>query len=124
VTSKEYLDQARFLDMRINAKLAQLESLKNLRLRAESADGTVMKIAAMQKEINRDIDSLVDLKTEITRRIRQLSKPEYQTLLELRYLCFLTWDEIFLQMRYARRHFFRLHKQALEELDRLRSRPP
>ena len=84
----------------------------------------VFKILALQSDINRDIDSLVDLKAEITRRIRRLSKPEYQTVLELRYLCFLTWDEIILQMRYARRHVFRLHKEALEELESLRSRPP
>ena len=116
MTSKEYLEQARFLDMRINAKLEQLESLKNLRLRAESADGTVTKIAVMQEEINRDIDELVDLKAEITRRIRQLSKPEYQTVLELRYLCFMTWEEIGDRMRYSMPYLFKLHTRALEEL--------
>lgn len=110
--------------MRINAKLEQLDSLKNLRLRAESADGTVTKIAAMQEEINRDIDELVDLKAEITRRIRQLSKPEYQTVLELRYLCFMTWEEIIDRMCYTGRHVFRLHKEALEEFESRRSRPP
>ena len=37
MTAKEYLEQARFLDMRINAKLQQLEELKKLMLNVGKA---------------------------------------------------------------------------------------
>ena len=111
--AKEYLEQARFLDMRINAKLKQLDSLKELMLFSSSP---VPKILSLQSDINRDIDELVDLKAEITRRIRQLSKPEYQTVLELRYLCFMTWEEIGGRMRYSMPYLFKLHTRALKEL--------
>ena len=112
--AREYLEQARFLDMRINAKLAQLDSLNNLLLKA--GDAAPDKILSLQSDINRDIDELVDLKAEITRRIRQLSKPEYQTVLELRYLCFMTWEEIGGRMRYSMPYLFKLHTRALKEL--------
>ena len=47
--AKKYLDQTRFLDMRITAKLAQLEELHRLMLRVGGSDGTAAKIAAMQE---------------------------------------------------------------------------
>lgn len=116
MNAKEYLEQARFLDMRITAKLAQLEELEKLMLKAE---GSVGKIAGMREEINRDIDELVDRKREITDLIRRVSKPEYQTLLELRYLCFWNWEKISMNMHYSRSQLFNLLPCALEEIKRI-----
>lgn len=94
--------QAKFLDMRINYKIQQVEALINLATSASSvltgmprnpnkatskmAD-TVAKIVNMQAEINRDIDELVDLKKEISSTIKAVPSPKLQTLLEKRYLC-------------------------------------
>ena len=77
---KEYLSQARYLDMRIQSKLEQLESLNELATkctsvitgmphspskRTSSMADTINKIIDLQFEINKDIDNLVDLKEEI-----------------------------------------------------------
>ena len=77
MTAKEYLMQAKFLDMRINSKIQQVEALNDLATSASSVlTGTphnpnkptskmadaVAKIVDLQAEINRDIDELVDLK--------------------------------------------------------------
>ena len=75
----------------------------------------------MQAEINRDIDELVDLKREITAVIRQVSRPEYQTLLELRYLCFWNWEKISMNMHYSQSQLFNLLPCALKEVDRILS---
>ena len=77
------------------------------------------KIAGMQEEINRDIDELVDLKREITDVIRRVSRPDYQTLLELRYLCFWNWEKISRQMGYSLHHVFKLNNSALHELEKI-----
>ena len=45
--------------------------------------------------------------------------PEYQLVLELRYLCFKSWEEIALQMGYDVRHVFRLHGEALKAISDL-----
>lgn len=71
------------------------------------------KIIDLQNEINADIDRLVDLKREIVAVIKAVEQPEYQTLLEKRYLCFLTWEQIAVDMNYGIDNVFKLHKKAL-----------
>ena len=121
--AKEYLEQARFLDMRINAKQAQLDSLHQLMLKLGGSDRAAAKISILQEKINRDIDSLVNLKDEITCRISQLSKPEYQTVLELRYLCFWSWEKIAVNMHYHQLYIYELHRAALKEFSEVLQRP-
>ncbi len=76
----------------------------------------VSKIVDLQEEINRDVEKLVDLKREIVWRIKAVDEPEYQTLLELRYLCFKTWEQIAVDMGYNVRHVFRLHDEAVNSI--------
>ena len=128
--AKEYLSQAYRLDQRIDAKIEQVMSLRNLAAKATSTlsdvapSGTrnvhrmediVIKIIDLEEEINADIDSLVDLKREIMRVIKALPNPEYQTLLELRYLCFKSWEQIAVMLDYDLRYTHKLHNRALEE---------
>lgn len=129
MTTKEYLSQAYRLDQRINSKLEQVESLNELaakvsttltgmpknsnRATSNMAD-TVTKIIDLQQEINNDIDCLVDLKREIVEVIHSVENIECQTLLELRYLCFKTWEQIAVDMNYTVRNIHLLHKEALE----------
>lgn len=128
MTVKEYLGQAYRLDQRINSKLEQLESLNGLATKCTStltgmpknpshstsmmADA-VAKIVDLQAEINRDIDLLLDLKCEMVRVIKNVEHSEYQTLLELRYLCFKTWEQIAVDMNYSIDNVYRIHRKAL-----------
>lgn len=131
MTVKEYLGQAYRLDQRINSKLEQVDSLNELATKATStltgmpknpnksksivAD-TVVKIIDLQTEINKDIDRLVDLKREIVAMIKSVSNTEHQTLLELRYLCFKSWEQIAVDMGYNVRHVYRIHDEAVEKI--------
>ncbi len=45
-----------------------------------------------------------------------LDSHEYQILLEQRYLCFKSWEQISVDLGYSIQHTFRLHDAALEEL--------
>ena len=130
MTTKTYLSQARYLDMRIKSKLQQIDSLNELTTTCTSvltgmphnpsgsvsrmADA-VCKIVDLQNDINRDIDTLVDLKKEIMGVIKAVANPEHQTLLEKRYLCFLSWEKIAVDMGYDLRYTHKLHIRALEE---------
>ncbi len=113
MTVKEYLSQAYRIDQRINSKLEQVASLRALATKAtytlsdtppsgsrnvQSMENVIVKIIDLENEINEDIDTLVDLKREIVGVIKRIDNPEYQTLLELRYLC-----------------FYKLHRKALEQ---------
>ena len=128
MTAKEYLSQAYRLDQRINSKLEQVASLNQLATKCtytitgmprNPGHGTstiaevVTKIVDLQADINRDIDSLVDLKREIVGVIKAVDNTECQTLLELRYLCFKSWEQIAVDMGYNVRHVYRLHDVAV-----------
>ena len=76
----------------------------------------VNKIIDLQTEINYDIQKLVDLKREMVRVIKAVDNTEYQTLLELRYLCFKTWEQIAVDLGYNVRHVYRMHDEAVESI--------
>ena len=129
--AKEYLGQAYRLDQRINSKLEQIASLDELTTKCNLTltgmprnpdRGTsnmaeaVGKIIDLQTEINYDIQKLVDLKREMVRVIKAVDNTEYQTLLELRYLCFKTWEQIAVDLGYNVRHVYRLHDEAVESI--------
>ena len=129
--AKEYLSQAYRLDKRIDSKIEQLKSLNLLATKCTSTlsdmpksqsisnsrlEDTVVKIVDLQEEINRDIDSLVDLKRDIVRTIKSVQNPEYQIILELRYLCFKTWEEIAVQMNCSIDNVFKIRKNALKSV--------
>lgn len=132
MTAKEHLGQAYRLDQRINSKIEQVASLNELATKCTSsltgmprnpnrASSTmadaVAKIIDLQAEINRDIDRLVDLKREIVSVIKSIDNLEYQTLLEKRYLCFLTWEQIAVDMGYDLRYLHKLHNRALLKVE-------
>ena len=131
MTAKEYLGQAYRLDQRINAKLEQVMSLRDLATKATSTlsdvapSGTrnvhrmediIVKIVDLENEINHDIDNLMDLKREMVSVIKAVADPELQTLLELRYLCFKSWEQIAVEMEYSIQHIFRLHDKSIKEI--------
>jgi len=56
------------------------------------------------------------LKREIVKVIKTVDNIEYQTLLELRYLCFKTWEQIAVDMGYNVRHVYRVHDLAVSTI--------
>jgi len=131
MNAKEYLSQAYRIDQRINSKLEQVMALRDLLGKANvtltgmpkaptpnphSMEDIIVKMVDLESEINDDIDTLVDLKSEIMRCIKRVDNPEHQTLLELRYLCFKRWENISAEMGYSLRRIYELHNMALEQI--------
>jgi seryl-tRNA synthetase len=129
MTAKEYLSQAHRIDQRINSKLEQVKSLRALAEKAASTmsntpksnvrnvsrmEDIIVKMTDLEAEINADIDALMDLKGEIVTAIKRIDNTEYQTLLELRYLCFMRWEAIAVEMSFSSQHMFRMHDAALK----------
>lgn len=131
MNAKEYLLQARYLDERITSKTQQIASLNDLATRCTSTfsdmprnpnhggskiEDCVIKIIELEESIKKDIEKLVDLKSEIMAVIKAVPNVEYQTLLEKRYLCFITWEQIAVDMNYSMQHIHRMHSSALKEI--------
>ena len=131
MTVKEYLSQARTLDMRIKSKLQQIESLNELATSCtvvysdmprnpnhggSKIEKAVVKIIEVEESLKRDVENLVELKKEIMTTIHSVANLELQTLLEKRYLCFLSWEQIAVEMHYSIQHIYRMHDEALSSV--------
>ena len=134
MTAKEFLGQAYRLDQRINSKLQQIDSLRGLTQKVtqsydnevvsrtrnvSSLEDAIIRLMEAEEELNRQIDQLVDTKIEIGKLIEKVHNESYRLLLEKRYLCFLSWDQIAAEMHYSRRWVLNKHERALEVADRL-----
>lgn len=131
MTAKEYLSQALLLDHRIDSKIEQIASLNALATKCTSAitgmphnpspsqstmADAICKIVDLQELLKKDLSTLVDLKREIMGVINGIENDEYKTVLEKRYLCFLSWEQIAVDMGYEMSWLYRLHQRALEKV--------
>lgn len=131
MNAKEYLSQAFHIDQRINSKLEQVMKLRETSTKATATlsdmprsdtpnvhrlEDTICKIIDLENEINHDIDKLVDLKREARDVIGQLSDPDQQLILEMRYLSYKSWTQIMEELDYSETSIYRLHGQALKNL--------
>ena len=128
MNAKEYLSQAWYLDKRIKTKERQLdwhkshavyvspklsEVPKAPSIRRSPVEESVVRIIELEREINESIAKLIRLKTEIADVIRSVNSMECETLLEMRYLTFLGWDQVAAQLDYSQDYVYHLHRKAL-----------
>ena len=78
-----------------------------------------MKILELQESLQTDIDRLVELKKEIMGTVKAVEDVELQALLEKRYLCFLSWEKIAVDMHYSIQHIYRMHDTALAAVEEI-----
>ncbi len=133
MNAKQYLSQAYRLNELINSNLSELQQLRVLSTTVSSSSlsgmpvsGTrntepafvrcIQKITDLEKEINEEIDRLVDLKKEIRDVINDIASPNERLLLRLRYIEFMTWEQIAEQMHYSVVQIHRIHAGALQNV--------
>lgn len=129
MAAREYLGQAYWLDQRINSKISQALLLRNSAMNISAnlkeicvqtsrvnsnTEETLVKIYDQEKEICKQIGELIDLKQEIRQAIEAVPSIEHRLLLELRYLCFRSWEEIAIEMNYSIDYTYKVHRKALE----------
>ena len=109
MTTKEYLEQYRTLNLMINAKM---ERARLWRQRAEyvspsGAGGTRGKIR----------DRVGDtVGREISDKIKSVKQDKQRQILELHYLNGFSLDDVAERMHYSYRQVCRIHAQALSEI--------
>lgn len=131
MTAKEYLQQVRTIDERINCKLADVARLQDMATRItpimredDGASGggcshdrladTVAKIVDLKAEIDWDVDRLVDKKKEVSSLLDKLTDRRYYAVLFRRYILFETFEQIACEMNCSWRNACYLHGQALD----------
>lgn len=131
MTAKQYLRQAYRLNELINSHIREVEQL---RLISTSLPGTdfsqervqggmlpgdrmpniIAKIVDLESQINREIDSFIDLKKEIHDAIDKVANCNEKLVLRYRYIEFLTWEQIAEQMNYSITQIHRIHANSLQ----------
>lgn len=134
LTAKQYLDQLRVIDTKINQKM---EELADLMIAATSTgaidyskdrvqtspqnaqENRICKYVDLDAEINREIDEFVDIKHRVTKEIQELNVDYYIKILFKVYVQYKTVkdaaNEIGLSYQYVRD----LHKKALKAFEEL-----
>ena len=122
--AKKYLSQAFGLNQRIESKLKQIDELHYLASKAtvtysdmprnpnkghSKVEETVIKIMELEEEIKADMDTLVNLKQAV-------KEPELQTILDLRYLAYMRWEQIAIELDYGIDNVYILHRKALDQI--------
>ncbi len=126
--AKTYLNRAFRLDLKINTKIEQLEHLRELSYKITSIiredkvscsgpkskmEEAVIKVIMVEHAINEAIDRFVDTRNDISKKIGLLVNEDEMVLLELRYLCFNSWEQIAVKMNYSISYVYKLHQSAL-----------
>jgi len=124
---KNYLSSFAILDAQINAKLKEKESWisRVLSLKSNSREcfadveskTIIEKIEQIEREIVKDIDTLVDLREEILSKIETLEDEVLKQILYSKYILGKPFSQIGEELCYCEKQIGRLHKKAVLELE-------
>lgn len=135
MTAKEYLQQLQRLDIMINQKIKEVD---DLRLKSQSTgsidyskervqtshSGEVQfvklidRIIDLEAEINAEIDAFAGEKHKIINQIQRLKNVDEMQVLHKRYVEFLTFERIAVDMNYTIRNIYFIHGRALQNFER------
>lgn len=135
MNAKAYLQRVYRLNELINSDLAELEELRALATSITPGDvskdkvqgnaqndkigNIVAKIVDLNTEINNEIDEYVDFKKEVRTKIMLVPDNTEKLILKYRYLEFLTWEQIAVNLNYTFQWVHVLHKRALKNFEKI-----
>lgn len=140
MTAKEYLSQIRLLDRKIDQRIEEAAELRQIAVGLRSPElkndavqtspsgdpigSAVGRYLDIEAEVNAMIDRYIDLKHKIIGEIHELPDQRMVELLYLRYVKYMTLEEISCRMEkqngghYSYDHTRRLHWRALKEFSK------
>lgn len=82
----------------------------------DKVQSTIEKLEEQEEKIDKKIDLLHEVKTDIEKVIQSVEDDTLKLLLRYRYINGLTWEKIAVTMNYDYRWILRLHGKALNKL--------
>ena len=129
MTTKEYLSRAFEIDRRLQIKYRRFKVMQDRAsgsyYRNESVtvnqlylqsrmEEYALKAIELQAEITEDKALLEAVRSEIKQAIRSTGNELYVSILDMRYLQYMSWEEICSQTGYSRSNAYRIHGIALD----------
>ena len=135
MTAKEYLAQLHCLDSKIKALEIEIEQLRYdvYGINSSAIDGERVQSSVRQDKITDKLSDLMEmsndlvnkifekskLRNEIIQTITRLPNASYIDVLMSRYVLMLSWESISSRLHISVQHCYRLHGNALQEVDKL-----
>lgn len=131
---RELLNSHYAINHQIDMKLEQIAELRSLAAKVTTSPfseshsqgtytdrvgRTAARIIDLEKEINDEIDKLVETKLKIRELVSLLHDGIQRTIIERHYILNESWEKISEKIGYSRRHVTRLHDKAIENLEML-----
>ena len=83
-------------------------------------ESCAVKIADLQAELNEDAQELIEIEKSVQEAIKLIPDVgNVRFMLELRYLNYLSWEEVAVAIGYSERNLHYHHKNALEQIKSL-----
>ena len=130
--AKKYLQEIQRLEELLNQRLEELSSLKAMHglrgcnlsekvqtsTKGDTLESAVIKCVELQDKVNALIDEFVDKKNIIISRIQALSDTRCIKILYMRYVRYMSFESIAVELCYSYDHIRRLHAKALKDFER------
>ena len=132
-TAKKTLQSVRILDIRIDAKIAEIAQLKDMVTKvtptltgvtipsgnSDKIGDAVSRIVDLQNEINADIDAYVDAKRSVSGILDRITDADQLQVLNKRYIQYKQWETIATDMNMTLRNVHYIHGSALKTVSEI-----
>lgn len=134
MTAKEYLGRAFYIEDEINTKLLEIELLESSITKRTQSFGNISqsssnenrqeskivtyidKVNKLNNEINCEIDTLLEVKSDIRKKINRLTNPQSRLILTKHYILLKSIKEIFEKSKYSEiKSVYNIRDQAIKE---------
>ena len=129
--AKKYLQEIQRLEELLNQRLEELASLKAMyglrgcnlsekvqtSTKGDALESSVIKCVELQDKVNTMIDEFVDKKHHIISQIQSLTDTRCVKILYMRYIRYMSFESMAVELHYSYDHVTRLHKKALIDFE-------
>ena len=136
MTTKKFLKQAIATHLAVESRLEQIARLQSLATRTTTAITGVpsagtsassiieTRIGEIQEQsalLAEELSRMIDVRNEVAETIARVQNPDERCLLELRYLCHYSWEQVAKIFSCTERAAFYLHERAVKNLSAQRN---
>lgn len=83
-----------------------------------SNDTMYINYLKLKTDLMSSVSKLMEYKREVLKIINIIENPSYRLILECRYINRMTFEKIAEQTNYDERNIYRIHKKAIDEVDK------
>lgn len=131
MTAKEFLQQVYIANKEIDAKLEQIAHLQSLATRTTSAikgvpsgdsatnsriENSIVLIHEKTAQLSEELTRLLQVSENVAVTIAAVRNAKERMILEYRYLCFFSWENISKMINVSLSSVFKLHNRALKKI--------